>query len=357
MPVVDVGLPPEAMGKDILNNIIMGTGVGASATGLYYLAKKLRRQFEENIERNKPHGPDYADVPMEVPALPAPAQKKLAADASTTLDMVRAVGAPLVGSAAGAILAAATSKAKNKKRNALIGAGLGGLAGLGANTKPVHEFLGGTVPDALLPVTKPIFGDTWVRGGATQRAWRAAANIGGASAGILGGKALYDLAVQPEIDKQKEKRLHGGVESARKEYFDALLQKDEDNEKKSSVVDQFLDAGYAAYEEKTGGLSDIGSGLYNTAGSVMKTVGDVATLRGLRDLAALTTVAATVGGGALGAKYMYDKTTNAAKAKNMAKALAARERMQHMPPVWIDPRELADIKQVSREESDKNRGV
>lgn len=350
MPIVDYGPTPEAMGKDILNSVIMGTGVGASATGLYYLAKKLRQRFEENLERNKPHGRDYADVPMEVPALAAPPQKKLAADANTTLDIVRAVGAPLVGSAAGAILGAATSKEKNKKRNALIGAGLGGLLGLGANTKPVHEFLGGTVPDALLPITKPFLGDTWVRGGATQDAWRAAANIGGAGAGILGGKALYDLAVQPEIDKQKEERLHGGVESARKEYFDALLQKEENGEKKSSAVEQFLDAGYIAYQEKEGSITDVGA-------KTLTAIKDFITARPIRDLVALSTVGATVGGGALGAKYMYDKTTSAAKAKNMAKALAARERMQHMPPVWVDPRELADIKQVAREESDQNRGV
>ena len=41
-------------GKQVLNNFVIGTGVGSSAMGLYYLAKKLRKRFEEQLERSKP---------------------------------------------------------------------------------------------------------------------------------------------------------------------------------------------------------------------------------------------------------------------------------------------------------------
>lgn len=319
-----------ADGKTLLNNIVLGTGVGASATGLYYLAKKLRRQFEEQLEKNKPQAPDYADAALEVPNLTAPEQKKLAFDAYT-------VATPLATGAAGAILAAALSDKKNKKRNALLGAGAGALAGAGLNTKPVHEAIGRSIPTGWYSwlVGGGSDGDTFAREGFKNVMMPA-----GAALGVLGGKTLYDMSAAPYVEAEKKKEQYGTVESARQKYFNELLHDGaEDKKEKRSAVTDALDAAYAAYAEKSSGWLDwLNPANYAKAHSTLL-------------------AAATLGGGLLGGKYMYDKTRSESAARNMAKALAAKERMKSTLPVWVDPQELAQVKDVAKAKEPTAEGV
>lgn len=319
-------------GKAILNSLMLGTGLGASATGLYYLAKKLQKRVEDQIEKGKPDAPDYSEIPLSVPNLQAPQQKKLAFDAYT-------VAAPVLGGGASAILAAALSDKKNKKRNALL-AGLGGAGAAAAlNTKPVHEAIAKALPKDWFPYLNFSAQDsdrpeTYAYGG-----WRTMANIGGGALGLAAGKGLYDLATAPQAEAAKKKEQYNSVQKARQQYFDELLgPADKDKKEKKASVDAFLDDAYALYTEKGAAWSDIPKAVHTF----------VTAPDWLMKLYSLGIAGTTVGGAVLGGKYMYDKTTAASKAKNMAKALAARERMRNALPVWVDPQELAQVKDTAK---------
>lgn len=349
-----------ADGKDVLNNIVIGTGLGASATGLYYLAKKLRKRFEEQLEKSLPPAPDYADAALEVPNLTAPEQKKLAFDAYT-------VATPLATGAAGALLAAALSDKKKKLRNAAIGGVLGAGAGAALNTKPVHEAIGRSIPTGFY---------SWLIGGGAddetyaRRGFKRIMLPLAGAAGVAGGKALYDISAAPYIEAEKKKEQYGSVESARQKYFDELLH-DDDNQtskkEKKSAVHDVLDAVYDVCAEKQAGIADnIRSGLHTVfaTGDYNPLAYATYPIR-LPFMAADTAgdwystalAAATTGGGLLGAKYMYDKTRSESAAKNTAKALKAKERMQHTLPVWIDPQELAQVKDVAKAKEQTDEGV
>jgi len=318
-------------GKALLNNLVLGTGVGASATGLYYLAKKLRKQFEEQLEKNKPQAPNYADAALGVPNLIAPEQKKVAFDAYT-------VATPLATGAAGAILASALSDNKNKRRNALLGAGAGALAGAGLNTKPVHEFVGKWgYPTNMFPGMGDHAGKSWMREG-----FKNVMIPAGAGLGVLGGKTLYDIAAAPYAEVEKKKEQHNVVESARQQYFDELLHDDDKSpskKEKRSSISETLDAVFAVYAEKA-------SAWY-----------DYINPKNLIEANNTLYAAAMLGGGVIGGKYMYDKTRSESAAKNMAKAIAAKERMKTNLPVWVDPQELAQVKDVAKPKEPIAEGV
>jgi hypothetical protein len=333
-------------GKEIMNNIVLGTGVGASATGLYYLAKKLRKRFEEQLAKNAPPAPDYQSVALDVPDLDA-APQKIAFDAYS-------VATPLATGGASAILAAALSDKKTKLRNAAIAGAVGAGAGAGLNTKPVHEFMGKHIPSSIFPFLEPVLGKSWFDRGSGYNAWNAALNVGGAGLGVAGGKALYDMSVAPQLEAEKKKEQYNNVEDARKQYFNELLQDDKSDKKKEkkASVNEFLDEAYNAYAEKKAAWTDYIPSANPTKWPVLKTF-----FHDLPTLYATLGVAATLGGGAIGGKYMYDKTRSESAAKNMAKALAAKERMKNTLPVWIDPQELAQVKDVAKAKEPTAEGV
>lgn len=332
-------------GKEILNNIVLGTGVGASATGLYYLAKKLRKRFDEQLAKNAPHTPDYHDVALDVPNLDAPPQKKLAFDAYS-------VATPLMTGGASAILAAALSDKKKKLRNAAIAGTLGAGAGAALNTKPVHEFIGKNIPSSIFPFLEPVMGGSWFDRGSGYNAWNAALGAAGAGLGVAGGKALYDISAAPQLEVEKKKEQYNSVNDSRKKYFDELLQGDEEKKDgdKKAAVNEALDAAYATYADKKAGIGDY------IPTPRLPLIGTLT--HDLPALYSMLGVGATVGGGVLGAKYMYDKTMAASQAKQMAKAIAAKERMKSMPSVFIDPQELAKVKDVAAaKDPDADQGV
>lgn len=330
-------------GKAIMNNLVLGTGVGASATGLYYLAKQLRKRFEEQLAKGAPDAPDYNEVATETPDL-ATIQPKLAFDAYT-------VATPLATGAAGAILAAALSDNKTKKRNAILGGLTGAGVGAGLNTKPVHEAIAKSLPTGWFPYLNP-FGESGGRNHA-YGGWKTMANVGGAAAGLAGGKALYDLSVAPQIEAEKKRKNYEAVEGARKQYFDELLsEKDDKKKEKRSSVNDLLDGAYAAYAEKEAGVGDVWNAIW-TKGNYNPLAWLTSAYRAPVDLMSLGAAGAFTGAGLLGGKYMYDKTMAASKSKNLAKALAAKERMKDALPPWVDPQELAQIKEVASTNADQ----
>lgn len=332
-----------ADGKAIMDNLVLGTAIGLPASGLYYLVKKWRKQLDEQIERNKPRAPDYTDVALDLPALPAPTQKKLAFDFST-------IGAPAVGGLTGAILANALSKKENKKRNALLGAAAGAAAGAGLNTKPVHETIAKNLPNSILWMV-PGLNKAYNPDSHEYRGWKEIAGVGGGALGLLGGKALYDLSAGQHIDVEKKKEQYNEVARARQKYFDELLKTD--NTEKKSSLDEALDA---VYDSCTSIKQSSGYGLFGT--EIGSDFNPVKYWDLLRQYYGVALAGAGLGGGVIGAKYMYDKTTAQSKAKNMAKALAARDRMKNSLPVWVDPRELAMVKDVAKsDEASDSSGV
>lgn len=326
-------------GKEIINSIVTGAGLGASATGLYYLAKKLRKSFDEQLAKNAPETLDYNDVALDVPELPAapvPPQKKLAFDATS-------VTVPLATGGASALIAAALSNKKNKLRNAAIAGALGAGGGAALNTPRVHEAIGKNIPSSIFPFLEPVMGGSWFDRGSGYNAWNAALNVGGAGLGVAGGKALYDMSIAPQLEVEKKKEQYNHVNDARKQYFDQLL--NEDDEKKDSkkaAVHDVLDAAYVAYTEKKADWKDY-LGYINP----LKAPGLKQVFYDLPNMYAMAGVGATLGGGLIGGKYMYDKTMAASKAKSLAKALAAKERMRDALPVFVDPQELAKVKDVA----------
>ena len=59
-------------------------------------------------------------------------------------------------------------------------------------------------------------------------------------------------------------------------------------------------------------------------------------------------VLAMLGSAAAGGKYMYDRTKAITEGENLAKAQASRARMRGLPPVWVDPDTLANVKSVAQ---------
>jgi hypothetical protein len=54
-----------------------------------------------------------------------------------------------------------------------------------------------------------------------------------------------------------------------------------------------------------------------------------------------------LGAGGLGAKYMYDKTKQTTEGENLAKAQASRARTRGLPPIYVDPEGLANVKAIA----------
>jgi len=186
----------------------------------------------------------------------------------------------------------------------------------------LSKAVGGALPKTMLPFSPGVPGQgpapsadpyPW------RKSWSTAANIGGAALGTYAGAKLIDSIV-----KAKKKRDNAAtLEKARAEYYAAL------SGKQASALD-------AAFEvvKKANIVSSTASAMWNTPQT-------------LRTAYLLT----LLGAGGLGAKYMYDRTSQLTEGENLAKAQASRARTKGLPPVWVDPASLANIKSTA--ESDE----
>lgn len=148
-----------------------------------------------------------------------------------------------------------------------------------------------------------------------------ALGIGLGGLGILGGSAAVD-----EIMQQKQKAdANDDVEDARRYYYSVLMGTD----KRASA----LDRAFERHCKKT------------AAADFISGAGDVLT-SGARHLTTAAVLAALAGAG-IGGKVMYDRTLERTQGENLAKAQASRARMSGLPKVWIDPEQLAQVKQLA----------
>lgn len=178
----------------------------------------------------------------------------------------------------------------------------------------LSQTVGSALPKTMIP-----FGAPHVGGAAPsadphpwRKSWSTAANIGGAAAGAYAGSKLVNAIMKAKKRRDNERAL----EAARDEYYAAL------GGKRASALD-------GAFEtvKQANILSSTASAVWNTPQT-------------LRTAYLLT----LLGAGGLGAKYMYDRTKDLTEGENLARAQASRARTRGLPPVWVDPDALANVK-------------
>jgi hypothetical protein len=208
---------------------------------------------------------------------------------------------------------------KKEKKYQGYGSGSPVPAKMAVDLSALSESLGKMLPQTMIPFGLPSTG-----GGsapsrdphAWRKAWGTAANIGAGALGLYGGKKVVDSVMQAK----KKRDLESEMEAARQDYYSAL-----GGDKAASA----LDFAYEAVKQANvlDSISNVGSAVVNTP----------QTLRTAYLLAML-------GAGGAGAKYMYDKTKATTEGENLAKAQASRARTKGLPPVWVDPESLANVK-------------
>jgi hypothetical protein len=154
--------------------------------------------------------------------------------------------------------------------------------------------------------------------------------VAGGVAGLYGGNQLINSI----MENKQTTDVEDEVEDAKKHYYDVLT----GGNKRAAA----LDTAYAAYaSEKAAFLPPGAWDTLNTIG--MGYPNEIA--RGYSTAALLSALAA----GTVGAKYMYDRTRERSKSQNLAKARAHLARMSGTPSVWVDPSELAQVKQLANQ--------
>lgn len=316
-------------GRQVLNTFLLGAGTGVGGVGLYHMLRNLKERQKQLTRK-----PSLSETALDVnlPAVPI----KQALDAAS-------VALPLGGAGAGALLGAALSKKKNRLRNAIAGGALGGTAGLGAavinNPAPLQKQVGQIAANSITPAWSWLFGAkksgpfTTTENSNVHTATVAAGGLGA----LAGGHALNAL-----LKNEDEKKQRDDVASSRDAYFNELLG---GNEKLSEALDKLYEkhAKLSDYVPNIGGfIGNVGSGIYDVV--------DAATgrnLSGLSELAQTGVGLGSLAAAGLGAKHMYDKTMAKSHAKNLAAAAAARKRMQMSATPWVDPTDLAKIKDLA----------
>jgi len=241
---------PAVYGKELVQSALYGAGATTSAAALYHLLNGLQSAQVPELLRNE---------------APAAAKPK--------------------------------APAKKKQKPALK------LASASQLAESVFSAIGNRISkDApwanlnLSPTTGPQSPTAWHEG------YRNTANLLAAAAGGYGGLKLVGALA----DQKKKEDLAAEVDTARKEYFDALTGK------RAAALD-------AVYDdlEKTGSLYGAG---WTTA------------------------LLAALGSGAVGASYMYNQTKSRSRAENLRRAAAARARLRGLQQTpWVDPEQLAAL--------------
>ena len=154
--------------------------------------------------------------------------------------------------------------------------------------------------------------------------------MAGGLAGLYGGNQLVNSIMENKQTTDAEDE----VEDAKKYYYDVLT-----GANKRAAA---LDTAYEAYAgEKKAFLPPGAWDTLNTVG--MGVPNELA--RAYSTTALLSMLAA----GGVGAKYMYDRARDRSKSQNLAKARAHIARMSGTPSVWVDPSELAQVKQLANQ--------
>jgi hypothetical protein len=273
----------QLLGKELLGSAFTGLAGGAGAAGLYHLLSGLRN----------------AD-----PASLLPDTNVVGLTGSSRLPAKKRKTPP--------------SRAKNSPINMYKSAN--------SFLEQLQQRFGAALPTDYLPgLGRLLSGQPRPESASgAQEMWRNLANLGLAGAGgYVGLKAVNNVA-----DTQRHDDSKADVETARKEYFDALTGKSA----------KHLDVAFEQLQkqaEEPGLLASLLSSLDRSAPG--KAFGSyVATP------AALT----ALGTGLVGGTYMYNQVKDRTKSENLRRAAAARARLAGLQKTpYVDPVELAALTQ------------
>jgi len=335
----------QIIGGEQINALLGGLGLGAGATGLYYLAKHLRNK----AQTPKPDLAGIANAPM-VPALPMPKDAP-AEDEKMGFDTTKLL-MPGAGAGIGALIGAIRGGKGKRLQSALTGAGVGAVGGMGADmlsSPEVRQYIGEHVPRSIIPwglMGNGQISPSSETGG--HMAARYAGGLGLAAAGAYGGHK----AVQALTERDNNEANKNQVQSARDEYFNTLLNDENDDEEEKKSAAAAFDVLYNVYAEKRSAgepnQATLENWIWPENGERGPWHGPLSSawnnLSGTTQLGGLAALAA---GGGLGAHYMYNKTKAQSQARALARAQAARERMKGLDSPWVDPQELASIKELA----------
>jgi hypothetical protein len=318
--MLDVTNPGRQGG--LLADVIMGgAAAGAGGMGLWHVLKSLK----EKREREKAENANINAIAASPPSFVLPTPKQ-AVDLSSPL--IPTAGGASLGALIGAIRAR-----KGKRLSGALGGAVGGgalgLAGHTLTSRSGREGLG-----RLMGATEdgnPAF-QGWGFGTLPRAAYNVALPVAGATA-AAGGASLVNSLLQDDKTKDNKNK----VQNSRDEYFKTLLN---DEKAAFSVA---LDSAYIQYEKhaENGTLNSflgwLGDRFHNVKDTTQAVGSFVPAMMG----------AAALTGGAVGAHHMYNKTRANSQAKLYAAAAKARERMHGLDTPWVDPVELAQIKQIT----------
>lgn len=158
--------------------------------------------------------------------------------------------------------------------------------------------------------------------------WRTAANVAALLGGMYGGRKLVNT-----VSRHKKKRdLSEEVDDARKQYFAALTGKE------AAVLDE----AYNHFVTKHASISDyVTKTLYPSVEQFTKDYVGIPAWKML--------LMTTLGSGALGAHYAYNKTKDQSKARNLQRAQQSRARLKAMQETpWVDPAELQALSAAAK---------
>lgn len=201
----------------------------------------------------------------------------------------------------------------------------------------LDELLGGLLPREGVPGFSAMFGGEGGEPGMESEplpqdphtfrpSWAALGALGAGAAGLYGGSK----AVNAVVKARKKRDAEDEIEEARQAYYAALFGTD----KKATA----LDSAFEKWQEKKANpIAGMGTFLGETVPQNLH----------------LGTVLAMLASGGVAGKMMYDWQKDRNKGDNLAKAQASKARMKGLPTMWVDPDELAQVKQLAAQSSNE----
>lgn len=292
-PTVD-NAPYAEYGKELVNSALYGTLLAGGGAALYHLLSGAQQSDPKALLHNP--------IPYLQTQLTAQQKQKKKAPKTKKVPQLKAAS-DAAGQSAGGLM------------------------------QQVLTGIGKAIPSQFL-LDMPLPGSPGTESPTiAHRGWRTAANYLAAMGGGAGGLAL----VKSITDQKKKEDLADEVDSARKEYFNALTGK----------AAAALDAAYEKYAQQPAapaGESFLARA-WNAIPSMRDTAVNVANVseRGAETLWSAALLSA-LGSGAIGAKYMYDHTKARTAAENLRKARESRARLRGLQQTpYVDPGELAAV--------------
>lgn len=336
-------------GTQLLHSLLAGGAIGAGGMGLFRLYKDQKEEQARKLKKQR----SLTDISTAPPSF---ISDKMAND-----NLMNTLALPLSGAGAGALFGALTAekgkRLKNVLRGSLVGGGAGVL-GAGLASGRLAETVGRNMPDEVtdvIPFNRFFPSEKYTAPSSVYQAAAYILPVAAGSAGVYGGAKAVDALMG---DDKKEHQVDE-VQSARDDYFKTLLNGAEDDEEEKKALHGALDQLYAVYTEKKAAkdwssyLSELWNTDWFTPNSQRGPFDQGPAGNALQSALAAPAVVggvALLGGGALGANYMYNKTRENSKAKLLQAAQEAKERLRGLDTPWIDPTELASVKELAKQE-------